>query len=154
VYLIYSRLQTPGVQLARAAAVKGRCVEGRSLADAPRHGRQLVLRQGEDDRDRLQLGYDDDAVRITRLDVIAGVNLAQPDAAGDRRDDTAIGQVQLLGVDLRLIGLHDRRLLLHRRRLSIQGLAGDRVLCDERLIALQIDLGVFQRRLILGQLRL
>ena len=100
------------------------------------------------------MGDDDDAVRITRLDVIAGVNLAQPDAAGDRRDDAAIGQVQLLGVDLGLIGLHDRRLLLHRRRLGVEGLARDRVLCDERLVALQIDLGVFQRGLILRQLRL
>ena len=120
--------------------------------DALCHGRQLVLRQREDCRDRLQLGDDNDTVSIARLHVIAGIHLAQPDPAADRRDDPAVGQVQFLCIDLRLIGLHGAAVLLDQRGLSVERLARDRVLCHQRLVTSQIDLGVLEHRLILGEL--
>ena len=59
----------------------------RAGMDLRQDRRQIVLGQGEDHRDRLHLGDDDDAVGVARLHVIAGIDLAQPDPAADRRDD-------------------------------------------------------------------
>ena len=100
------------------------------------------------------MGDHDDAVGIAGLNIIAGIDLAQPDAAGDRRDDAAIGQVELLGVDLRLIGFDRRLVLRDQRNLRVTGLLGDRVLRDQGVVALQIHLRVLQQRLIFGQLGL
>ena len=91
----------------------------------------------------MDLGDHDNAVRVTSLHIIAGIDLTQADLAGDRRDDAAIGQVQLLRIDQRLVGLHRREVLLGSRDLRIDGLARDRVLRQQRSIALQIHLRIF-----------
>ena len=85
---------------------------------------------------------------------VAGVHLAQPDPSADRGDDAAIGQVQLLRVDLGLVGLDRAAILLDERGLSVEGLSGDRVLRHQRLVARKIELGIFKDRLVLGQLAL
>ncbi len=133
----------------RSYAVAGRAAPAcRRLQD----GRQIVFRQGENDRDRLELGDDDNAVGIARLHVIAGIDLAQPDPPADRRDDVAVDEVELLGVDLRLIGLNGADILLHQRRLRVEDLPGDRVFRDQGAVARQIDLGILEQRLIFCQL--
>ena len=91
----------------------------------------------------MELGDDDDAVGVAHLDVIAGIHLAQPDPTGNRRDDAAIGQVQLLRIDLRLVGLYGTAILLDERGLGVGGLSRDRVLRHQGLIAGEVDLGVF-----------
>ncbi len=48
---------------------------------------ELLLRQGEQHRDRLELGDDDDAARVGGVHDVALVDLADAGAAGDRRDD-------------------------------------------------------------------
>ena len=88
------------------------------------------------------------------LHVIAGVDLTQPDPAGHRRDDAAIGQVELLHIDLRLIGFDRRLVLSDERHLRIAGLPGDRVLRHQRVVPFEVELGVLQQRLVLGQRRL
>ena len=65
------------------------------------------------------MGDDDDAVRVARLHVIARVDLAKPDPTGDRRDDMGINEVQLLRVDLRLIGFNDSLVLRDQRDLRV-----------------------------------
>ena len=98
------------------------------------------------DADRIDFGDDDDAGRVGRLQVVAGVDEPQADAAADRRDDAAIGDVELGGVDLRLVGA-DRRLVLRDDELLILDLlAGDRILLFERLVAREIGLSLIEQR--------
>ena len=65
-------------------------------------------------------------VVLAGLHVIAGIDLAQPDPPVDRRDDMAIGQVQLGAVDLRLVGLHRAGVLRHQEALVVDLLLRDR----------------------------
>ena len=48
--------------------------------------RHIVLGNREDDGDRLQLVDEHDAVRVARRDIVALIDLAQSDSAGDRRE--------------------------------------------------------------------
>ena len=68
-----------------------------------------------------------------------------------RRDDAGIDEVELGVVDQRLVGDDWRLVLAHQRGLGVVLLAGDRILRDQRLVALQVDLGVLEQRLVLGQ---
>ena len=116
--------------------------------------RQVVLGGGEQHADRRDLGDDDDAGRIGRLQIVAGVDEPQADAAADRRDDAAIGDVELGGVDLRLVGADRRLVLRDGERLILDLLAGDRILLFERLVTRKVGLGLVEQRRILGELRL
>ena len=89
-----------------------------------------------------------------RLQQIADVHLPQPHQAGHRRGDAAIAQVQLRRLDRGLIGGHRGLILRHRRDLRGIGLVGDGFLRQQRLVALQIDLGIGQQRLIALELAL
>ena len=145
----------PVVELGRAGAVVGGDRQCRARTH-PLHAPSGNLSSGNVKMTEIGCSWviDDDAVGIAGLHVIAGIDLAQPDPPGDRRDDAAIGQVELLRVDLRLVGLHRRLVLRDQRDLRVAGLLRDRVLRDQRVVALQVELGVFQQRLVLGQLRL
>ena len=55
-------------------------------------------------------------------------------------------------IDLCLIGLHGAAVLLDQRRLGVERLPRDRVLRHERFVAGQVELGVFEHRLILREL--
>ena len=104
--------------LARSNAVTGRV--------APLFSRAAIcgrLSSGtaKIDADRLDLGDDHDAVGIGHLDVIALIDLAQADPPADRRDDAAISDVEVGGVDLRLVARH-RRLVLRDQELLVLNL--------------------------------
>ena len=90
------------------------------LANARVDLAELLLRQGEQHRDRLDLGDDDDAARVGRVHDVALVDLADAGAAGDRRDDAGVVEDRLGVVDLRLIELHLRFLLRHQRFLGVE----------------------------------
>ena len=77
---------------------------------------------------------------VAGLDVISRIDQAQADAAGDRRDDVAVDDVELLLIDLRLIELHRAFVLLHDVDLILILLAGDRILLGQFLVARQVDL--------------
>ena len=113
---------------------------------------QVVFRNREDHRDRLQLRDDGDAGAVGRLHVIARIDQAQPDAAGHRRDDVAIDDVELLLIDLRLVELHRALVLLHDVDLILVLLAGDRILLGQFLVALEIDLRLREQALIVREL--
>src|SRR5262249_28051287 len=57
--------------------------------------RKLVLRQGENNGDRLHLRDDNQATRIGRVNNVAGIDKAQTNAAGNRRSDAAISKLKL-----------------------------------------------------------
>ena len=61
----------------------------RALGDARLQLGHAVLRHGELDVDRRELRDHRDAGRVAGADQVAGVDRAQADAAGDRRDDPA-----------------------------------------------------------------
>jgi hypothetical protein len=74
-----------------------------------------------------------------------------PDATGGRRGDPAIADIDLGGGDIALVGLDDALVLLDQLRLIVGLLPRDRVLRRQGLIALQIDLRLFQQGLVLPQ---
>ena len=62
-----------------------------------------------------------------------------------------VGEVQLRRVDLALVGLHRSLVLGDQRLLRGELLLGDRVLCEERLIALEIYVRVCEQRRVADQ---
>ncbi len=91
-------------------------------------------------------------VALVGLHVISRIDQAQADAAGDRRNDVAIGDIQRLRVDQPLILLHRALVLLHDEDLIFGLLAGDRILLGQRLIALEVHLRLAEQALIVREL--
>ena len=89
--------------------------------------RQAVLRDGEDDGDRLQLRDHDQAAGIAGVDDVAGIDQAQPEPRGERGGDAAVDELQLGAVDLRLVGLHRALVLANQGLLRVELLLGDGV---------------------------
>ena len=146
--LVVERHEDAVVELLRARAVERGDGELGAGGDARLHLGNAVLRHRERDVDRRQLGDHGDAVGIAGADVVAGVDGAQADAAGDRRDDAAVAEVQARRV---LVGaVDDQRALelLDQRRLGVDVLARDRVLAEQRLVALQLDPRAVELRLV------
>ena len=128
----------------------------RRLAGGERGGyaRQVVLRRSEDDGDRLDLGDGDDAGLLRRVDHVALVDEAETDAAGDRGGDCGVIELHLGRVDRCGVGrlLGDK--LVDQRVLGVELLLGGEALLGEGRIALEVEPGVGERRLILGLLGL
>ena len=87
-------------------------------------------------------------------DVVALVDLAQADAAGDRRDDVGVAEIELAVLTWRLVGDHRAFVLPHERPLGVELLLGDRVLRQNLLVALQVEPGIRQQRLVALQIAL
>ena len=66
---------------------------------------QLILRQGEDHRNRLQLRDDDEAGRVGRVDDVALVDQPDAGASRQRRLDRRVVELHLCGFDIGLVGL-------------------------------------------------
>jgi hypothetical protein len=62
-------------------------------------GRELALRQGEDDGNRLELGHDDKARRIGRMHDVALIDEPDDGPAGERRLDRRVVDLGLRAVD-------------------------------------------------------
>ena len=69
---------------------------------------QILLRHGEDDRDRFQLRDDDDAARIGGVDDVADIDQPKSRASVDRRFDLRVIELRLRALDRGLIGLDGR----------------------------------------------
>ena len=78
--------------------------------------RQLRLRQGEDQRDRLDLRHHHEAVGIGRMDDVADIDLSHAGDSRNRRRQPGIAQLDFGLLDQRLIGF-DRTLQLGDLRL-------------------------------------
>src|SRR5437899_11939667 len=83
---------------------------------------QARLGQREDQRNRMQLRDDDEAVGIRRADDVADVDLTNADHAIDGRRQARVAQLYLRGINQRLIGLDSGLQLAHLRLLRLESL--------------------------------
>src|SRR5262249_50958678 len=93
--LIVDGEQLSGGNLVGVIAVVGSHHQGRALFHALHDLRQLILRQSENDGNRLELSDHYQTVGVRSMDYVADVHQAQPDAAADRRGDVQINDLQL-----------------------------------------------------------
>ena len=106
-------------ELRAVGAVIGLRREGGAVMQALHELCHIVFGDGEDGGDGLQLGDHHEPVGIPRRDVVSLVHLAQADAAGDRRGDVAVDQVDFRGLDGRLVGGDGADVLIHQGTLRI-----------------------------------
>ena len=66
----------------------------------------LILRQGEDHRDWLQLCNDDQASRIGGVNDVALIDQSDAGAARNRRANRRVVELDLRRFDIRLVALH------------------------------------------------
>src|SRR5581483_7830738 len=112
------------------------------------------LRHGIEDRDRLELRDDDDAVGIAGLDDVAWVDLSQAKATADRSGDAGVGELQPRVIDLARVYTHRAFVLAYERGLGVDLLLGDRVLLEERVVPLEIELCILEQRSVARELSL
>ena len=93
--------------------------------------RQVVLRRGEDDGDRLDLGDGDDAGLLRRVDHVALVDEAEADPAADRRGNRRVVELHLRRVDRRGVGRLLGDELVDQRVLGVELLLGGEALLGE-----------------------
>ena len=86
--------------------------------------------------------------------MLPGSTWRSPTRAADRRCHAAVGELQLGAVDLALVGLDRALVLANQRFLRIDLLLRNRILREQRTVALEVELRVLEQRLILGHLAL
>ncbi len=139
------------VSLVREVAIVDVDLHGLAGVHSLLHAADVVLRNREDHGDRLQLRDHCQAGEIGGMHDIAGVDHAQPDAARDRRDDAAIGQLQPGTLDLSLIGLDRTLALLDQGNLTVNLLLRGLLRFEQQVISIQVELRHLERRLVFHQ---
>jgi hypothetical protein len=119
------------------------------------HLTQFVLRQGEHHGNRLVLGDRDDARRGLGgdLDQIADIHLVQADPSVDRRAQHTVVQIELRGLDRRIVERDRGDVLVDRRLLVVHLLDRCELALRKILITLQVELRALQQCRVLGPLR-
>ena len=108
------------------------------------HGGQIVFRQREERSDRLHLRDDNEAVRISGVDHVPRIDVANPDTTGYWRLDVAVADVQFCVLDLRFIGENGSFVDSDRGFLSVVLLLRDDATFGETGVAKQIAPSVLQ----------
>ena len=111
--------------------------------------RELLLRQGEDDRDRPQLCEHNDRRSVRALHDIANVDLADAGAPRDRGNDLGPGQIGALIIDSGLVRFHLGFELRDQRLLGVRLLLRAGIGLGQVDVADQIYSGIGERRFIL-----
>lgn len=88
------------------------------------------------------------------MDVVSGIDLSEADASCKWSRNAAKDEVQVGGIDLRLICLHGALILPDQRFLRVVLLARDGILLHELLMPAQVQLCVFQQGLVAHELAL
>ena len=128
--------------------------KSRAEAEAEAHPVKVALRDRKRHVNRLDLGYGDERRRGASLHEVADIDQPQPGDAVDRRGDRAVGDVELGGVDLRLIGLEGCLKLRDSRLLRLVLLLSYRQICfEQRRVASEVTLCIFKIGLVLGLVR-
>ncbi len=148
IYLVVHCQQRAAAQLRLARTVVGVHCQLLAVMQFLHYRGDVVFRECKDHRDRLQLRDDNDAVGVARMHDVADIDLAQPEPTADRCGDARIGELQLGTVDLGLVRLERTFVLADQRGLRVELLFGDGILLEQRAIALEISLRVFQQRLV------
>src|SRR6185312_13065250 len=107
-----------------------------------------ILRYGEIHEDRLDLGDRHQRGPLARLHQVAEVDQPLAGAAVDRRADLGIDEVELGGVDRRLVAGERRLEAVDRRLLLVVALARLVAGPDQLAVAVEIELGAFELRLV------
>ena len=149
--LIVHRVQPAGLDLLVVGAIVSIDLERATDLQLGLNGRQIVLGDVEDDRDRLQLCDHNQGRAGAREDGVAGIDQAQTDLARDGRDDVAVGELDLVIVHGALVGLDGALVLQDDLLLIFELLAGDGILRERDLVALEVDSGLGQNGLIVLQ---
>ena len=152
--LIVERRQRPRRQFVDIGSIEDGYRQSGARIEATRDTRQIVFRGREHDADRVELGNHDEARRIRSLHVVPGVDEPQADAAGNRRNDVGIIDVELGRVDHRLVGRHRRLVLRDEEGLVVDLLMRDRVLLAQGDIAREVGLRLPVEGRVLGELTL
>ncbi len=142
--------QREGALIEYRAAVARQGGDGnRTCGERGAHCAQLLLRQGENHRDRLHLRHHHDPAGAGRVHDIARIDQANSRAAVDRRGDARVVELGARVVDDGLIDLQLGGELIDQRALRIDGLLAGQVLWLQQRIAIEVAPGVRQQRLIL-----
>src|SRR6185437_15827471 len=115
---------------------------------------EVLLRQVEGHGDRLELRDHDDGLRGSGAHDVAFVDLAHAGATVERRDDGGVIEHRLHVIDRGLVGLYERGVLRHYGGLRVRLLLVDGVGEGQPLVALEVELGIGERRLVLRLLGL
>ena len=78
------------------------------------------------------------------MDDVAGIHLAQPDATANRRSNASISKLQSGIVDSALVRLDRTLVLPHQCLLRIDLLFRDRILCEQHLVAFEVDMRILE----------
>ena len=108
------------------------------------HLRKLILSDGEDHADRIQLCDHHEAGGIAGVNNVSRVHQAQPHAPVDGRNDMRVDQVQFRAVDSSLIGFDGALILKHQRLLGGVLLFWNGLLIQQHFVAVQIDVRVLK----------
>ena len=125
---------------------------GVAVAQALHHARHVVL----GNREHALIGC---SCAMTTMPLASDARTTLPGSTWRRPTRPEIGAVtraydelQLRVVDRALVGLHRALVLAHQRLLRVDLLLRDRILREQRAIALEVDLRVVEQRLVLGEL--
>ena len=141
-------------ELRRLLAVPGFHRDDVTRLQALHHRGKQVLRNGIEHGDRLELRDDDDAVGVAGVHDVAGIDLPQAEAAADRRGDARIGELQPRVLHLTRVHADRAFVLAHERSLGVDLLLGDRILLEERVVALEVEPRVLEERPVARELSL
>ena len=123
----------------------------RTLVQLLHHVRQLVLGKAEERGNGIELRDQHQPVGVAGVHQVAGIHQPQPGDAVDRGADLRIVEAEAGRVDLRLVELHRSFELSHQRRLIVGLLVGDQLLRDQLAIAIEVQPGALELRLVAGQ---
>ena len=107
-----------------------------------RHSGQAVLRQSENDSNRLQLGDNQQGIGIGSMDHIAPIHQSQAYAAIYRRGNVAVGQVELRVFNGGPVCARRTLQLTDKGLLRVHLLMGNNAGSDQALITHQVKLRV------------
>src|SRR6266849_5369159 len=150
---VVNRKQGPSRQLGLVVAGIGLYLK-RPLAQTLRHSRKIIFGKREQDSNRFELGYDQQAVGIGGVNHVAGINQPQSDAPVDGRSNVAITELKFCIINLCLVGADSSLLLVYQGLLRINLLPGDDSRRQKTGEAIEIQFGVVELGLVFEQLRL
>jgi len=87
----------------RVVTIKGLDGKLRAGTQFGHHLRKLILRQAENHRNRLELGDDEEPIRVGSMHNVTGIHETKSDAPADRGGDMGVSELEFGVVDLSLI---------------------------------------------------
>ncbi len=150
--MIVDRCQAAFSQRGAEVAIVGGHLKLAGFVQVSLHAWNIVLGNGENERNGLQLRDDHDPIGVIGFDDVAHIDDAQADAPGDGGGDARVIHLQLRVLQIGLIHFDNRFGLLEQSQLFVVFLLRVGIAGSQLLGALQIDFGQFQLSLIALQL--